>query len=89
MEANLKISNSVDKTEATYVNAAALNILAEPFCSVEFNICNSSSSFFPLLEASNSTGRVTNWNNSIVRSRIKPIRAIFSAPIIKPIVITI
>ena len=61
-------------TDATYVRAAAFNIVFESFnswLSIKFNSTNC---FFALDDALNSTGRVINWNNNIANNKINPIK---------------
>ena len=53
---------------ATYVNAAAFNIFDTPFVSFSCIKPHFFSSSFALFEASNSTGRVINWNNNDMQS---------------------
>ena len=68
---SLNICSMEAMTPATYVRAADVKTFFAPSISLDANKWYSSSLFNALLEASNSTGRVTSWN--IKPQQVKPI----------------
>ena len=85
---NTKRNNSRTATAAaaTYVIAAALNTFFASRSSLLLIIPNETTSFIARFDASNSTGHVTTWNNTLAASNTIPTNIRPDCCAIKPII---